>query len=113
MTEAWTRTLSKYEVARICKDQRVPAAPVRTLPEVAADQPLKTRRAMFDVDHRELGKVTVPGSPLRFHGSPEPEWVVNPLLRRAYRRGIGRLARRFGEMLWTGLAAAGVVGVSE
>ena len=112
MTEAWTRTLSKYEVARICKEQRVPAAPVRTLPEVAADQPLKTRRAMFDVDHRELGKVTVPGSPLRFHGSPEPEWVVNPLLGEHTAEVLEEWLGVSGDIV-DGLAAAGVVGVSE
>ena len=112
MTEAWTRTLSKYEVARICKEKRVPAAPVRTLPEVAADQPLKTRRAMFDVDHPQLGKVTLPGSPLRFHGSPEPQWVANPLLGEHTGEVLGEWLGVSDDIV-EGLATAGVVGVSR
>lgn len=112
MTEAWTRTLSKYEVAQICKEKRVPAAPVRTLPEVAADQPLKTRRAMFDVDHPQLGKVTLPGSPLRFHGSPEPQWVANPLLGEHTGEVLGEWLGVSHDIV-EGLATAGVVGVSK
>ena len=73
---------------------------------------MKTRRAMFDVDHRELGKVTVPGSPLRFHGSPEPEWIVNPLLGEHTAEVLGDWLG-VSEDIVDGLAAAGVVGVSE
>lgn len=75
---AWTAKLSKYEVARICKEQRVPAAPVREMPEVVKDGPLHERGALFDITDDELGDATVPGSPLRFHGSPRPTWRPNP-----------------------------------
>jgi crotonobetainyl-CoA:carnitine CoA-transferase CaiB-like acyl-CoA transferase len=112
MTEAWTRRLSKYEVARICKENRVPAAPVRTMPEVAADEPLKTRRAMFDIDHPALGNVTLPGSPLRFHGSPEPLWVANPGLGEHTAEVLEDWLGLPGDIV-DGLAAAGAVGVSS
>lgn len=75
---AWTASLSKYEVARLCKENRVPAAPVREMPEVVRDQPLRERAALFDIDDPELGPAVVPASPLRFHGSPRPEWRANP-----------------------------------
>ncbi len=78
IVSGWTSGLSKYEVARICKQDRVPAAPVRELPEVVKDGPLHERAALFDIDDPELGRATVPGSPLRFHGSPRPEWRPNP-----------------------------------
>jgi len=80
MVEAWTSERSKYEVAAICKRDRVPAAPVRELPEVAADGPLRARSALFDIHDAELGDAVVPGSPLRFHGSPEPKWRPNPAI---------------------------------
>lgn len=75
---AWTAGLSKYDVAAICKQDRVPAAPVREMPEVAQDGPLRERAALFEIDDPELGQAVVPGSPLRFHGSPRPEWRPNP-----------------------------------
>ena len=80
MVEDWTQGRSKYEVAAVCKRDRVPAAPVREMPEVAADGPLRERAALFDIRDPELGDAVVPGSPLRFHGSPRPEWRPNPTL---------------------------------
>jgi len=80
MVEDWTATRSKYDVAAMCKRERVPAAPVREMPEVAEDGPLHERAALFDIHDDELGDATVPGSPLRFHGSPRPEWRPNPKL---------------------------------
>lgn len=80
MIGAWTAGLSKYEVAGICKENRVPAAAVRELPEVAADRPLRARAALFDIVDPELGPAVVPASPLRFHGSPRPEWRPNPAI---------------------------------
>ena len=80
MIGAWTAGLSKFEVAAICKEKRVPAAPVRTMPEVAADRPLRERAALFDIHDAEVGDAVVPGSPLRFHGSPRPEWRPNPAI---------------------------------
>lgn len=78
MMAAWTEGLSKYEVAAICKKARVPAAPVREMPEVVRDQALHERAALLEIEDAELGAAVVPGSPLRFHGSPRPEWRPNP-----------------------------------
>lgn len=104
MIGGWTATLSKYEVAAICKEKRVPAAPVRELPEVAADAPLRARSALFDIDTPDLGPAVVPGSPLRFHGSPRPEWRRNP-----------DLGEHTGEVLreWLDLPADLVQGLLE
>lgn len=104
MVEAWTSGLSKYEVARICKERRVPAAPVREMPEVVKDAPLHERAALFDIDHEELGETVVPGSPLRFHGSPRPEWRPNP-----------NLGEHTGDVLadWLGLADEVVQGLRD
>ena len=101
---AWTAKLSKYEVARICKEERVPAAPVREMPEVVKDQPLHERGALFDIIDEELGAATVPGSPLRFHGSPRPKWRPNP-----------KLGEHTEEVLsdWLGLSAEVVIGLKN
>lgn len=104
MVEDWTSRHSKYEVAAICKRNRVPAAPVREMPEVTADAPLRERAALFDIHDEELGDAVVPGSPLRFHGSPRPAWRPNP-----------KLGQHTGEVLqdWLGLDPALVDGLKQ
>ena len=70
--EAWTRTLPKALAARLMRENRVPAAQVRNLEEVTADPHMHKRGMLHDIDHPEMGKVVLPASPLRFHGSPDP-----------------------------------------
>jgi CoA:oxalate CoA-transferase len=64
----WTRTLPKVEIAARLKAGRVPSAPVRTAPEVMHDPHMHERGMLADIDHPELGPITVPTSPLRLHG---------------------------------------------
>ena len=64
----WTRTLPKMEVFARLKAARVPCAPVRTAPEVMHDRHMHERGMLVDIEHPELGPVTLPTSPLRLHG---------------------------------------------
>ena len=48
----WTAALTKDEVFATCQRFRVPAAPVRTLAEVAGDEHLRARQAIRDVERR-------------------------------------------------------------
>jgi len=80
VVEAWTRTLPKAEIARLCRENRVPAAPVRDLTEVVADRHMHERGMLHDVDHPTFGRVTLPTSPIRFHGSPDPTVGPEPAI---------------------------------
>jgi CoA:oxalate CoA-transferase len=64
----WTQSLAKMEVFARLKRARVPCAPVRTAPEVMADPHMHERGMLADINHPELGRITVPTSPLRLHG---------------------------------------------
>jgi CoA:oxalate CoA-transferase len=64
----WTRTLPKMEVFARLKAGRVPAAPVRTAPEVVHDPHMHERGMLVEIEHPELGTITVPTTPLRLHG---------------------------------------------
>jgi CoA:oxalate CoA-transferase len=64
----WTRTLPKMEVFARTKALRIPCAPVRTAPEVMHDPHMHERGMLEEIDHPELGLITVPTSPLRLHG---------------------------------------------
>jgi CoA:oxalate CoA-transferase len=64
----WTRSLGKMEVFARAKALRVPCAPVRTAPEVMADPHMHERGMLEEIEHPELGRITVPTTPLRLHG---------------------------------------------
>ena len=69
LVEAWTRDRSKDDVMAILTQAHVPCAPVRTTAEVANDPHLAARGVWHDLDHPRRGKIRVPRSPIRLHGS--------------------------------------------
>src|SRR5207237_765492 len=74
----WTRTLPKMEVFARAKANRVPCAPVRTAPEVMHDPHMHERGMLEEVEHPDLGRITVPTTPLRLHGSAKPPMMPSP-----------------------------------
>jgi len=64
----WTQSLGKMEVFARTKALRIPCAPVRTAPEIMRDPHMHERGMLEEIDHPELGPITVPNSPLRLHG---------------------------------------------
>jgi CoA:oxalate CoA-transferase len=76
----WTQTLGKMEVFARTKALRVPCAPVRTAPEVMHDPHMHERGMLEEIDHPELGRITVPTSPLRLHGLAKAPAGPSPLV---------------------------------
>ena len=77
---SWVAKLPKAEAARILKEHRVPAAPVRDLVEVTADAHMHARGMLHNIDHSEMGAIVLPTSPLRFSGSPTPAIRPEPAI---------------------------------
>ena len=100
----WTRTLPKMEIFARCKAGRIPAAPVRTAPEIMADPHMHERGMLEEIDHPELGRVTLPNSPLRLHGMDKV-----PL------KPSGRPGQYNDEVYggWLGLSAAEIADLKE
>ena len=100
----WTRTLPKMEVFARAKANRVPCAPVRTAPEVMHDPHMHERGMLEDVEHPELGPITVPTTPLRLHGSPKPPMRPSP-----------RVGQHNDEIYggWLGLSATELAALQE
>jgi CoA:oxalate CoA-transferase len=109
MVEDWMRGLTRAEAVAAAQRSGVPAASVRDLEEVVNDLHLHERGMLRWVDHPEVGRVTLPSSPLRFEGAPAPEIVPSS-------RHNGDEAEVLGGMLGLGeaereaLRAAGAVG---
>jgi crotonobetainyl-CoA:carnitine CoA-transferase CaiB-like acyl-CoA transferase len=77
---AWTRTLGKMEIFAIAKERRIPLAPVREVDEVMRDAGMHERGFLAEIEHDEIGRVTVPTSPLRFHGADAVPLAPSPKL---------------------------------
>jgi len=77
---AWTRTLPKAEIFAIAKERRIPLAPVREVDEVMHDRHMHERGYLDDIVHDEIGPITVPTSPLRFHGADRRDTTPSPKL---------------------------------
>ncbi|MCH8256833.1 MAG: CoA transferase [Proteobacteria bacterium] len=71
----WTSTRSKAEVLEVLQDFRVPSATVRNVEEILSDSHLHNRGMLRDVNHRTLGDITLPNSPINiaFGDSREPK----------------------------------------
>jgi CoA:oxalate CoA-transferase len=74
----WTQTQPKMEVFARLKAGRVPCAPVRTAPEVMRDPHMHERGMLEEIEHPELGTITLPTTPLRLHGLPRVPMVPSP-----------------------------------
>jgi CoA:oxalate CoA-transferase len=101
---SWTRTLGKFEVFAIARKYRIPLAPVRDVGEVMHDPHMHERGFLEDIEHDEIGPVTVPNSPLRFHGA-------DPV----HARSSPKLGEHNDEVYggWLGLSGAEISGLRE
>ncbi|HEX3952219.1 MAG TPA: CoA transferase [Stellaceae bacterium] len=101
---AWTSTLGKMEIFAIAKRYRIPLAPVRDVGEVMHDRHMHERGFLDDIEHDELGPITVPTSPLRYHGADKVETLPSP-----------KLGQHNDEIYggWLGLPAAEIVDLRE
>jgi CoA:oxalate CoA-transferase len=78
--EAWSKTLPKMEIFAIAKQRRIPLAPVREVDEVMHDKHMHERGFLVDIEHDEMGPITVPTSPLRFYGADRRDTTPSPKL---------------------------------
>lgn len=76
----WAKTKTREEIFEMTKTHKVPSAPVRDLAEVTANEHMHQRGMLHHLHHYSLGDIVVPGSPLRFHGTPQKGPAQNPLL---------------------------------
>ena len=68
LVTAFTQRHERDPLCDLLRAHRVPCAPVRELAEVVADPHLHARGMLQELEHPELGTITVPHTPLRFDG---------------------------------------------
>jgi len=78
LVSAWTRGFTRDALFARLAAHRVPAAPVRELQEVMADPHMRERGMLLEIDHPTLGRITVCRSPIRYDGTPPPDYRASP-----------------------------------
>ena len=81
LIEAWLQTLPSDAAAlELLEKARIPCAPILSVPQAMAHPHLIERRTVRDIEDRLLGKLKIPGMPLRFSKYEVDENIQAPLL---------------------------------
>ena len=67
--EAWTMTISKFEVMKICNEHDIPVGPILSMKEIAEEQSLRDTGTVVEVDHPTRGKYLTVGNPVKMSDS--------------------------------------------
>lgn len=103
----WTSQLTKEEIFTRCQQNKVPAAPIKTISDVVQEDQLRHREYFQTVDHPATGPLLYPGHGYRFSKTPA-ELRPAPLLGQHNEEILcGRL--RYTKEQLAGLRAAGVI----
>jgi crotonobetainyl-CoA:carnitine CoA-transferase CaiB-like acyl-CoA transferase len=97
IVSSFTRQHAKQQLFELLMRYRVPCAPVRDLEEVVNDPHMLSRRALEWIEHPDLGRIPVPGSPMRYDGVA-PKTIVPSRRLGADNRAV------YGD--WLGLSGA-------
>jgi CoA:oxalate CoA-transferase len=76
----WTRTRTRSELMELLNANDIICGVVKELPEVMTDPHLIERGALQQLDHPQLGPITIFTSPLRFNGEPSRPRSPSPVL---------------------------------
>lgn len=77
--EAWTKTLTKYEVLQRCNARDIPCGPVLGMNELLDDESLRKRGMVAAIEHPQRGTYYTIGRPFMLSDSPV-EYKTAPLL---------------------------------
>lgn len=76
----WTRTKTRQQLMDAMSANDIICGIVKDLPEVMTDEHMLERGALREIDHPELGKMTMFTSPLRLNGKPNVPKSSSPRL---------------------------------
>jgi formyl-CoA transferase len=76
----WTSSKTRAELMELLNSIDIICGMVKELPEVMTDQHLLQREALQQIDHPQLGPITIFTSPLRFNGQPSRLRSASPML---------------------------------
>jgi crotonobetainyl-CoA:carnitine CoA-transferase CaiB-like acyl-CoA transferase len=109
--QAWAAERAALDAATILQGAGVPAAPVRSLPELVENQNTRDRGLVLSIDHPLAGPLRVLGSPLRLSRTPAVVRKSAPLLGEHTREILNELGVSAAEQLK--LQTVGVIKMAD
>jgi CoA:oxalate CoA-transferase len=76
----WVEARTSEEVDRILGEAGIPVAPVLEIDQVVNHPNTQAREMLVEVDHPTLGKIRIPGIPIKMFGTPGQIRRPAPLL---------------------------------
>jgi formyl-CoA transferase len=67
--EAWTMTMTKFEVMNACNAVDIPVGPILSMKEIAEEKSLRDTGTVVEVDHPVRGKYLTVGNPIKMSDS--------------------------------------------
>src|SRR5438067_11265087 len=67
--EAWTMTMTKFEVMETCNKHDIPVGPILSMKEIAEEPSLRNTGTVVEVDHPTRGKYLTVGNPVKMSDS--------------------------------------------
>jgi formyl-CoA transferase len=67
--EAWTMTMTKFEVMKVCNEHDIPVGPILSMKEIAEEPSLRDSGTVVEVDHPTRGRYLTVGNPVKMSDS--------------------------------------------
>lgn len=80
IVEGWTRLHARDMIEEMCAAENVPCGPINNIAETSQDAQVRHRCALTEIDHPDLGRVTVPGVFPRLCDTPGAIHSLGPKL---------------------------------
>lgn len=74
------KDMTKWEIEELLRPYNIPSGPGYTVPEAFENEQLNSRNMVVDVEDKALGKIKMPGMPIKISGIEDRPSVSAPLL---------------------------------
>jgi CoA:oxalate CoA-transferase len=78
--EEWTKSKTVDELEELITEIKIPFGNILTIPEVVNHPQTAVRKMLLEVDQPKMGKIMMPGTPIKIHGKPDSIEKASPLL---------------------------------
>ena len=74
------KDMTKWEIENLLRPYNIPSGPGYTVPEAFESEQLNSRNMVVEVEDKQIGKIRMPGSPIKISGIDDVPAGSAPLL---------------------------------